>query len=138
MRRASPAAPLPCGLDDGERLWEQNIGSASTPAVSGNAIFLIDLQDNLVALDRTSGDVFWRSALPVVRKKKFFSVWAGPTLAGGVLWAVSNDKKLIGADPATGNIIVDRKLQSPAYVKPIAAGGQLLILSADGTLAAYR
>ena len=125
-------------LGDGERLWEQNMGSASTPAVSGNAIFLIDLQDNLVALDRTSGDVFWRSALPVVRKKKFFSVWAGPTLAGGVLWAVSNDQKLIGADPATGNIIVDRKLQSPAYVKPIAAGGQLLILSADGTLAAYR
>ena len=83
----------------------------------------VDLQDNLVALDRTSGEVFWRTALPVVRKKKFFSVWAGPTLAGGVLWAVSNDQKLIGADPATGNIVVDRKLPSPAYVKPIAAGG---------------
>jgi outer membrane protein assembly factor BamB len=125
-------------LNDGERLWEENIGSASTPAVSGDAIFLVDLQDNMVALNRTTGKIFWRSALPVVRKKKFFSVWAGPTLAGGVLWAVSNDEKLAGIDPATGNIIVNRDMPSAAYVKPIAANGQLLILSSDGSLAAYR
>jgi outer membrane protein assembly factor BamB len=125
-------------LSDGERLWEQNIGSASTPAVSGDAIFVVDLQDNMVALDRATGDTFWRVALPVVRKKRFYSVWAGPTLAGSLLWAVSNDRKLVGVDPATGNIVVDRELPSPAYVKPIAAGGQLLVLSADGSLAAFR
>jgi outer membrane protein assembly factor BamB len=125
-------------LGSGERLWEQNIGSASTPAVSGNSLFLVDLEDNLVALDRTTGKVFWRTGLPVVRKKKFFSVWAGPTLAGNLLWAVSNDRRMIGADPATGNIVTDRELPSPAYVKPIAAGGQLLVLSADGSLAAYQ
>jgi len=123
---------------DGERLWEENIGSASTPAVSGNAIFIVDLEDNIVALDRTTGTVFWRTPLPVVRKKRFFSVWTGPTLAGGVLWAVSNDRKMIGVDPALGSIVVERGLPSPAYVKPIAAGGQLLLLSADGSLAAFR
>jgi outer membrane protein assembly factor BamB len=125
-------------LSDGERLWEQNLGSTSTPAVSGNAIFVVDLSDNLVALDRTSGDVFWRTALPVVRKKRFFSVWSGPTLAGGVLWVVSNDRRMIGVDPGTGNIVTDRELSSPAYIKPIAAGGQLLVLSGDGTLTAFR
>jgi outer membrane protein assembly factor BamB len=125
-------------LADGERLWEENIGSASTPAISGNAMFLVDLQDNMVALDRTAGTVFWRTALPVVRKKRFFSTWTGPTLAGGVLWAVSNDRKLIGVDPANGAIIADRELPSPAYVKPIAAGGQLILLSSDGTITAFR
>ncbi len=125
-------------LADGARLWEQNIGSASTPAVSGNALFIVDLEDNIVALERKSGSVFWRTELPVTRKKKFFSVWAGPTLAGNVLWAVSNDRKLIGVDPANGSIIVDRGLQSPAYVKPTAASGLLLVLSADGMLTAYN
>jgi outer membrane protein assembly factor BamB len=125
-------------LSDGERLWEQSIGSASTPAVSGDAVFIVDLQDNMVALNRATGEVFWRAALPVIRKKKFYSVWAGPTLAGSILWAVSNDKKMVGIDPATGNIVVDKQLSSPAYVKPIAAGGQLLVLSADGTLGAFR
>lgn len=125
-------------LSSGERLWEQNIGSSSTPAVSGDAIFIVDLQDNLVALDRRTGTVFWRTELPVVRKKRFFSVWSGPTLAGGVLWAVSNDRKMIGVDPATSNIIVERDLPSPAYVKPIAAAGQLVLLSADGSISAFR
>ena len=125
-------------LADGERLWEQNIGSASTPAVSGNALFLVDLQDNMVALDRATGKVFWSTALPVVRKKRFFSVWAGPTLAGSLLWAVSNDGRMVGVDPGTGNVVVDRQLQSPAYIKPIAAGGQLIVLSADGSLAAFQ
>jgi outer membrane protein assembly factor BamB len=125
-------------LSDGERLWEENIGSASTPAVSGNALFIVDLSDDLIALDRTTGKAFWRTALPTVRKKRFYSVWAGPTLAGNVLWAVSNDRKMVGVDPATGNIIVDRQLPSAAYIKPIAAGGQLLVLASDGSLAAFR
>jgi outer membrane protein assembly factor BamB len=125
-------------LGSGERLWEQNIGSASTPAVSGNAIFIVDLEENLVAIDRTNGQVFWRTALPVVREKRFVSVWTGPTLAGSILWAVSNDERMIGVDPATGNIIVDRQLSSPAYIKPVAAGGQLLVLAGDGSLSAFQ
>ncbi len=125
-------------LADGARMWEQNIGSASTPAVSGNALFIIDLEDNLVALDRKSGSVFWRTELPAVRKKKFFSVWTGPTLAGSLLWAVSNDRKLIAVDPGTGSIVIDKQIQSPGYIKPTAAAGQLLVLSADGTLTAYN
>jgi outer membrane protein assembly factor BamB len=125
-------------LSDGERLWEENIGSASTPAVSGNAMFMVDLEDNMVALDRETGKAFWRAELPVVRKKRFFSTWTGPTLAGGVLWAVSNDRKMIGIDPSLGSIAVERDLPSPAYVKPIAAGGQLILLSSDGSIAAFR
>jgi outer membrane protein assembly factor BamB len=125
-------------LSDGERVWEQNVGSAATPAVSGNALFIIDLADNMVAMDRSTGKVFWRTELPVLRKKRFFSVWTGPTLAGSLLWAVSNDGRMIGVDPATGNIAVDRELPSPAFIKPVAAGGQLLVLSGDGSLASYR
>jgi outer membrane protein assembly factor BamB len=125
-------------LSDGSRIWEQNVGSATTPAVSGNAVFLVDLEDHMVALDRASGDIFWRSELPVVRKRRFFSVWTGPTLAGSTLWAVSNDRRMIGVDPRTGQIVADSTLPSPAYIRPVSAGGQLLVLAADGTLSAYQ
>jgi len=125
-------------LSNGERLWEENIGSAYTPAVSGNAVFLLDLDDNLVALNRASGKAFWSTKLPVVRKKRFFSVWAGPTLAGNALWAVSNDGRLISVEPATGQILSDRKLPGPAFIKPTAAGGRLYVLAGDGSLSALR
>lgn len=125
-------------LSNGERLWEQNIGSASTPAVSGDALFIVDLEENVVAMNRRTGEVFWRTALPVERRRRFVSVWTGPTLAGSILWNVSNDERLVGVEPATGSIVVDRQLQDSAYIKPVAAGGQLLILSGDGTLSAYQ
>ena len=125
-------------LSNGERLWEANIGSAYTLAVSGNAVFLIDLDDNLVALDRSTGKAFWSTRLPVVRKKRFFSVWAGPTLAGNALWAVSNDGRLSSVEPATGQILSTRKLAGPAFIKPTAAGGRLYVLAGDGSLSALR
>ena len=125
-------------LATGERIWEQTIGSASTPVVSGNAVFLVDLADHAVALDRATGKPLWSTELPTVRKKRFFSVWSGPTLAGGTLWAVSNDGKLAGIDPASGNLMADRALPGPTFIKPIAANGQLLVLSGDGTLSAFQ
>lgn len=125
-------------LSSGERVWELNIGGEATPAVSGNALFLIDLEDNLVAVEKDSGNVIWRTALPVIRKKRKFSTWTGPTLAGGTLWSVSSDKSMIAVDPATGQIVSDRKLQSAAYMKPIAAGGRLYVLAGDGSLQAFQ
>lgn len=125
-------------LSKGERIWEQNVGSAYTPVVSGNAIFLVDLEDNVIALERKTGKTFWRSALPVVRKKKFFSVWAGPVLAGGALWMVSNDGNIASIDPATGNLLSNRPLGAKAYSKPIAASGQLFVIAGDGSLIAMR
>ncbi len=125
-------------LASGERVWEKNIGSSATPAVSGNALFLVDLDDNMVAMERSSGNILWRTALPVIRKKRFYSTWTGPTLAGGALWAVSNDKQLLSVDPATGQLLGNRKLQASAYQKPIAVGGRLYVLSGDGALTAYQ
>ncbi|MYZ48430.1 PQQ-binding-like beta-propeller repeat protein [Propylenella binzhouense] len=123
---------------NGERLWEENVGSATTPAVSGNAVFLVDLADNMVALDRRTGKIFWQTPLPTVREKRFFSVWVGPTLAGGALYAVSNDGKLVSVDAATGAILGTRPLPSPAFVRPVAASGQLLVLGSDGQLSAFQ
>jgi len=125
-------------LRTGERIWEQNLGSAATPAVSGNAIFLVDLKDNMVALDRRTGRPFWQTSLPVVRKKRFFSTWAGPVLAGGQLWAVSNDKKLISVNAATGEITGERAIPDRGLQSPIAAGGRLYIVTADGSLTALQ
>ena len=101
-------------LSNGERIWEQNVGSAYTPAISGNALFMVDLEDNVIALERKSGKTFWRTALPVVRKKRFFSVWAGPMLAGNLLWAVSNDGNIASIDPGTGNLVNTRPLGAKA------------------------
>ncbi|WP_407051759.1 PQQ-binding-like beta-propeller repeat protein [Methyloraptor flagellatus] len=125
-------------LKTGQRLWDQSVGSAHTPAVSGNAVFLNDLDDNLIALDRKTGEVLWSSRLPVTREKKKRTNWAGPLLAGGQLWLVSNEGGMISVDPKSGQVTGTQSIGDPAMIAPIAVGGKLIVLSAGGTLAAYN
>lgn len=127
-------------LKSGERIWESPIGSAHTPIVSGGAVFLVDLDDRLVALDRKSGAVAWVSQLPAAREdKRRRTNWAGPMLAGGQLWAVSNGGAMVSADPTSGRLTAARaNAVPPAYISPIAAQGVMLVLSGDGTLSGFN
>lgn len=127
-------------LKTGERLWEAPIGSAHTPVVSGSAVFLVDLDDRLVAIDRKTGVVAWASQLPAAREdRRRRTNWAGPILAGGQLWAVSNGGAMISADPASGRLTAARaNAVPPAYISPIAAQGVMLVLSGDGTLSGFN
>lgn len=125
-------------LKNGERLWERSVGSSFTPVVSGNAVFIQDLQDRLVALDRTTGEALWITDLPVVRKKRSRTAWAGPVLAGGALWTASSEGQIASVDAQTGKLLGTRDVNKDIYLRPIAASGRLLLLAGDGTMMAYN
>lgn len=125
-------------LRSGARVWDIPFGSAHTPVASGNALFLVDLDDNLTAVDRKSGDVLWATHLPVTKTKKKRTHWAGPVLAGGSLWLASNEGGLIGVDPVSGRVTSTREGNEPAMISPIAVNGKLLVLSAAGNLTAFE
>ncbi len=124
-------------LADGSKKWERNIGSAFTPVVSGDAVFLVDLADRMVALDRSSGETLWMTQLPKPKKRQD-STYAGPLLAGGGLWAISNDGRLAQVNPASGALVSDRTIGSSAYTAPIVANGQMFIVSDTGEITALR
>lgn len=125
-------------LKTGERRWSQGVGSAHTPVVSGDAVFLVDLDDRAIALDRATGEPLWATKLPVVSTRRERSHWAGPVLAGGSLWFVSSDSKLAQVDAASGNLVATRPIAEPAYIAPIVAAGTMIVVSANGTVSAYR
>jgi outer membrane protein assembly factor BamB len=125
-------------LKSGARLWDVAFGSAHTPAVAGNALFLVDLDDNLTALERKTGEVLWATHLPVTKTKKKRTHWAGPVLAGNTLWLVSNEGGMIGVDPTSGRITATSSGHQPAMISPIAVSGKLLVLTASGNLTAYE
>ncbi len=124
-------------LANGTKLWERNIGSAHTPVVSGSAVFLVDLANRMVALDRGTGDTLWMTQLPQPKKKRD-DTYAGPVLAGGALYAVSNDGRLAQVEATTGKLLSDRSIGSSAYTAPIVAGGQMIIVSDTGEITALR
>ena len=124
-------------LSSGDRVWQQNIGSVHTPIVSGNAVFMVDLDDRAVALDRRKGTPLWSTQLPKGEKKER-KIWAGPVLAGGSLWFASNEGRLISVNASNGAIVSNNKFGKPAYIAPVAASGRIFVLSGDGTLSAFQ
>jgi outer membrane protein assembly factor BamB len=123
-------------LSDGAERWRRDVGSAHTPIVSGDAVFLVDLGNRMVALNRETGETLWMTALP--RNRKRDSAYAGPVLAGGSLFAVSNDGRLVQVNPADGEVVAERKVASAAYTPPILASGRMIIVSDAGEITALR
>ncbi len=101
-------------------------------------MFVQDLQDRMIALDRATGEALWITDLPVVRKKRSRTAWAGPVLAGGALWAASSEGQIASVDAQTGQLLGTRDVNKDIYLRPIAANGKLLLLAGDGTMIAYN
>lgn len=129
---------IAASLKTGTREWAQDLGSVHTPVVSGNALFMVDLDDRLVALDRKTGETLWLTALPKPEKKKQRRNWAGPLLANGALVVMSSDGRIAQVDAASGKIMATNDVGTDVYVSPIAAGGRMIVLDGDDAVAAFN
>lgn len=123
--------------DTGEVIWDQQIGGAHTPVVSGDAVFMIDLSDRMIAFDRAKGTVLWATQLPAGAGKRRVT-WAGPLLAGGRLWTVSIDGKILSVDAASGTVGPSSNIGLEGAIAPIAVDGKILVLGGEGKLTAYN
>jgi outer membrane protein assembly factor BamB len=104
--------------------------------VSGDAVFIIDLDSRMVALDRSDGTILWAAQLPRPEKKRD-NAWSGPLLAGNSLWAISNDGRLAAVDPVNGQLRSDENIGISGFSSPILAGGRMIIVSGAGEVSAF-
>lgn len=128
-------------LRTGERVWERNVGSAHTPAIAGEFIYVVTTENEIVCLSRRDGAVRWVTPLqkfkkPEDRKGRIF--WAGPVLAGDRLIITSSHGYALSISPYTGKILSGTKLEDKSYLSPIVADGTLYFLTDDGEISAYR
>ncbi|MCQ8186130.1 outer membrane protein assembly factor BamB family protein [Parvularcula maris] len=131
------------GIDarTGEVAWEQPVGGAHTPWVAGETIYVLSNQNTVAAVNRIDGAVRWNEELPLYRnpkKRKKRIVWAGPVLAGNLLYLTSTDGELIGLSPQTGETLASYKLGDGATQPPIVAGGAIYVLLENGQVEAFR
>lgn len=124
----------------GRRLWQREIGSAETPWAAGETVFVLTSAQQLAALSRATGDVLWVTQLPRYEDGDSEEpiVWSGPVLAGGRLFAVSNNGVMAVVNPQDGKVLGREKLGAPAYLPPVVASSTLIVLTRDGKLRAYR
>lgn len=121
----------------GQRIWQRDIGSAQTPWVAGDWLYVLSTNNEVVALHKLTGQIKWVTPL----KDKHDDGWiryAGPVLAGGTLYVTSSLGDLLRLDPLTGQDLGTLAVGDPVKIAPIIANETLLLVTEDGTLAAYR
>ncbi len=130
--------------------WTVPTDSINTPWVSGDVVFLVSLDGEMVCASRDSGQVYWIQDLNAGRQhmgSNFFGmggkklkgkvpIWAGPVLASDRLVMVNSLGELVGFDPKTGKQIESVKLPGAAFIAPIAVGDKLFVVTDDAKLVA--
>jgi len=128
-------------MRSGDKVWTRDASGSETPCAVGDFIFVLDTADTLGAIHADDGLVSWILNLPHYnnpKKKKGPKTWNGPVMVNGLLLLTSTMGDLITVDPVAGVITGTQKLAGPADLPPIAVDGQLLMLTRDATLTAYR
>lgn len=128
-------------IRSGQRVWEQDIGGITTPAVVGDWVFVTTNDNQVVALTRKDGRVRWIAELeryedPEDREDPI--LWTGPLVAGGRLLLTNNVGQLVELSINDGKVIRRTELPGPAIQAPVVAGETLYILTEDGDVVAYQ
>ena len=125
----------------GQRIWTRDIGGAKDPWLSGNMIFFISSNSELIALGRDTGALAWVKPLSSYDKEGKSDnslMWNGPIMAGNRLILTSAGESLLEISPKDGSLINKQDLGFHVSLPPLVAGQMLYLVSDDGTLSAWK
>jgi len=106
-------------------------------------VFLVSDRNELLRLDRATGERIWGVELPYytarkLRKRDEIYAHFGPVLAGGRLLVASSDGQIRSYDPASGALVGTTALKGGAASAPAIVNGTLYVMTGKGQLAAFR
>ena len=125
----------------GQSIWENGISSIQMPWIADDFLFVVTIENELVALAREDGAVAWIKQLPKYekqKKKKKRISWSGPVAAGGKLLLVSTKGQLAVVSPADGSIERQVKIGKSSMIAPIIAEETVFVLNDKGNLVAFK
>jgi outer membrane protein assembly factor BamB len=128
-------------LQRGGRLWNARIGSAQTPWVAGDFIYVLTTDGELICVTRDEGRVRWIQSLPIFEdevERDNPITWSGPVLLGDRLIVTSSAGDALSISPYTGDALGRVQLPSSSHLPPIVANNTMYMLADNGELTAYR
>ena len=123
-----------------DRIFSRYSDLTGDPVVSGNVVYAGNHSGRLAGFETATGSSIWRA-----NEGAIGPVW----LAGGSLFVVSDENRLLRIDALTGEIIwaeelpfftktrIKRRKSIYTHYGPVLAGGRLVLVSDDGGMRQY-
>ena len=126
-------------LRTGAQRWQLPVTSVSTPWPVGDVVYVTDTAGEVICASRDSGAIYWITDMNKgAKKKKDRGLWSGPILADNHIVVVSTTGMAVQLNPKTGAVEHTLKIGSPALLNPIAANGDLYVVTQGAELIAIR
>jgi outer membrane protein assembly factor BamB len=126
----------------GIRTWDIDIASTDTPWLAGDFIYVLTTRGEVVCLLRSNGRVRWVSPLPRFANPddpgSTAILWSGPILVGDRLLIVGSNGQAVTMSPYNGEILGRQELPGSVVIPPVAAQGNVYIVTEDAELLAFR
>jgi len=128
-------------LRTGRRIWDKDLGGLQAPWVAGDYIFMITNENELVALGRDDGRIYWVTPLPAFENEQDLEdpiLWTGPILASNRLIIAGSNGDALAVSPYTGKVLGLQEVPDTVSVAPIVANGTVFMLSDNAELIALK
>ncbi len=104
-------------------------------------LYAVNIDGELVALDKTTGGVFWVRQLRRFEDEEDHEgriSWTGPILVGGKLVLANSLGEVVAVTPETGEVATTADLDKPIFIPPIAANGSIYLVMDEAKLVVLR
>lgn len=126
---------------DGEENWHLEIAGIHQPWLSGDVIYILTLNSELLAVNAEKGNILWINELekfndPLEKKDPIF--WNGPIMAGSRLFLTNSNGKMFSFNIQTGELFGQIDLNTKfGTLSPIVLNDILYVQTLDGYLIAF-
>ena len=128
-------------ISSGERLWTLDISGTETPWVSGDWVFVLSTNSELVGVSRNAGKIKWVTQLDqyINEEKREDPIrWSGPVMISDKLFVISSHGVAAFISPQTGEIIETNKIPGSFFIAPVIVNGSIYLLNDSGDLIIYN
>ena len=120
-------------LKTGKKSWDLKLSSINPMVISGETIYVIDINSKLMSIDKVSGKLLWAVQLRSKKGKTEIN-WSGPLLSSYKLLVVSSDGTILSLSPFTGKTISKIKFKESFISGPIQVNEKIYLISKQGSL----
>ena len=115
---------------NGNYLWKKEIAGITDFWLAGDFLYVINNDDKLLAIQRTSGSIKWIAQLPNFRaeqKPETKIIYSGVVMAGNKLIIADTRGRLLVASPTDGKIEQVLQINQKIYHAPMVADGAIYL-----------